>query len=221
MRLTTVAAPRSGVVLHRGVSVGTAVDPSTEIVTIADLTQVWALAEVPESDIAEIVPGMTARLEFPASGRQPFPARLSFLYPTLTERTRTLRVRFVVSNPGGSLRPGLYGTAEFEIAARRVLTVPRDAVIDTGLEQHVFVVTGPGAFGPRKVALGVKLGERVEVTEGLAEGEELLSSGAFLIDSESRLRASGGTGGGHAGHGAPPSEPRETTSTHEHEQHRD
>ena len=70
-----------------------------------------------------------------------------------------------------------------------MLTIPRDAVVDTGLEQHVFLVTGPGAFAPRKVTLGVKLGERVEVTEGLTEGEEIVSSGAFLIDSESRLKA--------------------------------
>jgi Cu(I)/Ag(I) efflux system membrane fusion protein len=219
MRLVTVAAPRSGVVLHRGVSVGTAVDPSTELVTIADLSQVWVLAEVPESDIAEIAPGMTAVLDFPSSGRRPFKARVDFLYPTLTERTRTLRVRFVVSNPRGSLRPGLYGTAELESAPRRVLTVPRDAVVDTGLEQHVFVATGPGGFAPRKVELGVRLDERVEVTEGLSEGEEIVSSGAFLIDSESRLRASGGTGAGHSGHGAPPAESEETKSGHD--AHRD
>jgi Cu(I)/Ag(I) efflux system membrane fusion protein len=221
MRLVTVEAPRSGVVLHRGVSVGTAVDPSTEIVTIADLTQVWVLAEVPESDIAEIAPGMTARLDFPSSGRRPFPARAAFLYPTLTERTRTLRVRFVVDNPRGSLRPGLYGTAEFEVAPRRVLTVPRDAVVDTGLEQHVFVAIGSGGFTPRKVELGVRLDERMEITQGLAEGEEIVSSGVFLIDSESRLRASGGMGAGHAGHGTPEPEPGGTTSVHEHEEHRD
>jgi Cu(I)/Ag(I) efflux system membrane fusion protein len=221
MRLVTVTAPRSGVVLHRGVSVGTAVDPSTEIVTIADLSQVWVLAEVPESDIPEIALGMTARLDFPSSGRPPFPARVAFLYPTLTERTRTLRVRFLVGNSRGSLRPGLYGTAELEVAPRRVLTIPRDAVVDTGLEQHVFLVTGPGAFAPRKVTLGVKLGERVEVTEGLTEGEEIVSSGAFLIDSESRLRASGGTGAGHAGHGAPAPEPGGTARPHEHQERRD
>jgi RND family efflux transporter MFP subunit len=215
MRLVTVAAPRSGVVLHRGVSLGTAVDPSTEIVTVADLSKVWVLAEVPESDIPEIGMRMKARLDFPSSGRPSFPASVAFLYPTLTERTRTLRVRFVVSNPRGSLRPGLYGTAEFEVAPRRVLTVPRDAVVDTGLEQHVFVATGPGGFAPRKVELGARLEDKVEVLEGLQEGEEIVSSGAFLIDSESRLRASGGTGAGHSGHGAPPAESAETKGGHD------
>ena len=219
-RLTTVVAPRSGVVFHRGISVGTAVDPSTEIVTVADLSRVWVVAEVPEGDIPEVSRGGRARLEFPASGRAPFEARVDFVYPTLTERTRTLRVRFAVDNPDGALRPGLYGTAEFDVGARRVLTVPRDAVVDTGLEQHVFVAMGPGGFVPRTVELGVRLAERVEVREGLSEGEKVVSSGAFLIDSESRLRASG-AGAAHAGHGAGQAPQPATTTTSEHEMHRD
>lgn len=219
MRLTTVVAPRSGVVFHQGISVGTAVDPSTEIVIVADLSRVWVLAEVPEADIPEVHRGDRARLEFSSSGRAPFEARVEFLYPTLTERTRTLRVRFVVGNSDGALRPGLYGTAEFDAGPRRVLTVPRDAVVDTGLEQHVFVASGPGGFEPRTVELGVRLAERVEVRQGLIEGEEVVSSGVFLIDSESRLRASG-AGPAHAGHGAGQTQqPAATTS--EHEMHRD
>ncbi|HEY7818184.1 MAG TPA: efflux RND transporter periplasmic adaptor subunit [Vicinamibacteria bacterium] len=201
MRLTTVVAPRSGVVFHRGISVGTAVDPSTEIVSIADLSKVWLLAEIPEADIPEVRQGERARLEFPSSGRAPFEARVEFVYPTLSERTRTLRVRFVVDNSDGGLRPGLYGTAEFQVGPRRVLTVPRDAVVDTGLAQHVFVAAARGGFEPRTIELGVRLGDRVEVREGLVEGEEVVSSGVFLIDSESRLRASGGGGATHAGHG--------------------
>ena len=98
MRLVTVVAPQSGVVVHRGISVGTAVDPSTELVTVADLSSVWALAEVPESDSAAIGVGTLATLEFPGSGRAAFNARVEFIYPTLTERTRTVRVRLVVSN---------------------------------------------------------------------------------------------------------------------------
>jgi Cu(I)/Ag(I) efflux system membrane fusion protein len=219
MRLTTVVAPRTGVVFHRGISVGTAVDPSTEIVIVADLSRVWVLAEVPEGDIPDVRRGARARLEFPASGRVPFEARVDFLYPTLTERTRTLRVRFVVDNPDGTLRPGLYGTAEFDVGPRRALTVPRDAVVDTGLEQHVFVAIGPGGFVPRTVELGVRLAERVEVREGLGEGEVVVASGAFLIDSESRLRASG-AGGAHAGHGAGQT-PEPATTTSEHQMHRE
>jgi hypothetical protein len=83
------------------------------------------------------------------------------------------------------------------------------------------VAIGSGGFTPRKVELGVRLDERMEITQGLAEGEEIVSSGVFLIDSESRLRASGGMGAGHAGHGTPEPEPGGTTSVHQHEEHRD
>ncbi len=213
-RLVTIVAPRSGVVLRRGVAVGTAVDPSTEIVTVADLSQVWVLAEVPESDASAIREGTPAMLDFTASGKQPFEAKVEFVYPTLTERTRTLRVRFSISNPEMSLRPGLYGTAEFRIEPRRTLTVSRDAVVDTGVQQHVFVVTGPGHFEPREVRLGARLADRVEIRDGLAEGERVVSSGVFLIDSESRLRASGG-GTGHAGHGSMPAPGPEESTGHE------
>jgi Cu(I)/Ag(I) efflux system membrane fusion protein len=198
--LVTVVAPRSGVVVNRGVTVGTSVDPSTTLVTIADLSRVWVLAEVPEASIPFVRVGSVAQLDFPASGRPPFTARVDFVYPMLTERTRTLRVRLSAGNAGGALRPGLYGTAAFETAGHNVLTVPRDAVVDTGLQQHVFVAV-EDRFEPRPVAVGVQLADRVEIRDGLKEGEQIVAAGVFLLDSESRLRATGGTGG-HS-HGTP------------------
>jgi Cu(I)/Ag(I) efflux system membrane fusion protein len=199
-QLVTVTSPRSGVVVNRGVTVGTAVDPSTTLLTIADLSRVWVLAEVPEASIPAVRLGATAQLDFAASGRAPFAARLDFIYPTLTERTRTLRVRFTVPNPKGALRPGLYGTARFESAGAPAITVPRDAVVDTGRQQHVFVAIGD-RFEPRPVTLGVQLADRVEVRSGLSPGDRIVSAGVFLLDSESRLRA---TGAGVHGHGAAP-----------------
>jgi membrane fusion protein, copper/silver efflux system len=193
-RLVTVVAPSSGVVVNRGVTVGTSVDPSTTLVTIADLSRVWVLAEVPEANIPAVHVGTITRLDFPASGRQPFTARVDFLYPTLTERTRTLRVRISAANHDGALRPGLYGTAVLESAEQNVITVPRGAVVDTGLQQHVFVAIGD-RFEPRPVTVGMQLAERVEIRDGLKEGDQIVASGVFLLDSESRLRATGGTGG--------------------------
>lgn len=207
-RLVTVFAPRSGVVVNRGVTVGTSVDPSTTLLTIADLSRVWVLAEVPEASITTVRQGSRARLDFPSSGRPPFTARVDFIYPTLSERTRTLRVRLSAANTAGSLKPGLYGTADFATTGQDVLTVPRDAVVDTGLQQHVFVATGD-RFEPRPVTLGVQLADRVEVRSGLQEGEQIVAAGVFLLDSESRLRATGGAGG-HS-HGTPAA-PEETTS---------
>lgn len=199
-RLVTVLAPTSGVVMNRGITVGTSVDPSTTLVTIADLSRVWVFAEVTEADMTAIRVGSRAQLDFPASGRTPFEARVDFLYPTLTDRTRTLRARFSVANPRGTLRPGLYGTAAFDIVGTPSLTVPRDAVVDTGRQQHVFVAVGD-RLEPRVVTLGVQLADRVEVRTGLEEGERIVAAGVFLLDSESRLRATGGVGGHN--HGSP------------------
>lgn len=201
-RLVTIPASRSGVVLNRGVSAGTAIDPSTEILTLADLSVVWVIAEVPEPDAAQLKPGSTAALSFPTSGREAFAARVEFIYPTLSERTRSVRVRLPVPNEDGRLRPGMYGSAEFPTVAREALTVSRDAVVDTGQAQHVFVHTAEDVLEPREVKVGARLADRVEIIEGLIPGEHVVASGVFLIDSESRLRASGGAG--HAGHGGEP-----------------
>ena len=199
-RLVTVVAPRSGVVVDRGIPVGTAVDPSTTLLTIADLSRVWIFAEVPEASIQGVRVGSAAELDFPASGRPPFRGRVDFVYPTLTDRTRTLRVRLSAANSGGQLRPGLYGTAAFESAGQQVILVPRDAVVDTGRQQHVFVAV-EGRFEPRVVTLGAQLPDRVEIRDGLREGEQIVAAGVFLLDSESRLRATGGAGGHN--HGTP------------------
>ena len=205
-RLITVVAPRNGVVVNRGVTAGTSVDPSTTLLTIADLSRVWVLAEIPETGIPIVRVGTPAQLTFAASRHPPFAAKVEFVYPTLTERTRTLRVRLSVANPGGALRPGLYGTAAFASEMPNVITIPRDAVVDTGLQQHVFVAVGD-RFEPRVVVLGAQLADRVEVRAGVGEGERIVASGVFLLDSESRLRATGGNGHQHG----PPS-PREKPS---------
>jgi Cu(I)/Ag(I) efflux system membrane fusion protein len=212
-RLVTIVAPRSGVVVNRGITVGTSVDPSTTLLTIADLSRVWVLAEVPEGSIPGIRVGASALLDFPASGRPPFAARVDFLYPTLTEGTRTLRVRFQAVNPGGNLRPGLYGTATLETVGPPVITVPRDAVVDTGARQHVFVAVSD-RFEPRPVTLGVQLYDRVEVRSGLSEGEQIVAAGVFLLDSESRLRATGGAGGHNHGSPAPQQQPVDPHAGH-------
>jgi Cu(I)/Ag(I) efflux system membrane fusion protein len=189
-RLVTLTAPRKGVLLRRGAAVGSAVDPSTEIVAVADLSRVWVIAEVPESDAAAVQLGSLAQLEVPGVAHSPRAARVEFVAPTLSERTRTLKVRFSVDNASGLLRPGTFVTAQFAATPREAVTVPRDAVVDTGQRQHVFVATAPDRFEPRTVTLGSRLAERVEIASGLAAGEEVVAAGVFLIDSESRLRAS-------------------------------
>ncbi len=214
IRTVTVSAPRSGVVVHRGIAVGTAVDPSTEILTVMDLSRVWVFVEVAERDIPLVRVGARVSLSFPAVGTEPVEAPVEFLYPTLTDRTRTLRARLALANPTGNFRPGLYGSAEIRVGERHGLIVARDAVVDTGIEQHVFVVAPDGSFVPRRVTTGVSMGDSVEIREGLVDGERIVASGVFLLDSESRLRASGGAGMAHAGHGGASSSGSGTAGGH-------
>jgi Cu(I)/Ag(I) efflux system membrane fusion protein len=117
--------------------------------------------------------------------------RVDLVYPTLNAEARTTRVRMVVKNSkGATLRPGDYGSVEFAAPSRRAVTIPRDAVVDTGLHTYVFVVQSEGVFSPREVALGAELDEQVTVIGGLSAGERVVSGATFLIDSESRLLAS-------------------------------
>jgi membrane fusion protein, copper/silver efflux system len=209
-RLVTISAPAGGTVLRRGITVGTTVDPATELFTLADLSQLWVFAELPENEISQIRAGTAVEVDFPSSGLPPFPATVDFLYPTLNEQTRSLRVRIAVPNPDLALRPGMSGIVRFRIESENTLAIPRDAVVDTGDTQHVFVLVEGNRHEPRTVRLGLRSADRSEVLEGLAEGEIVLSSGVFLIDSESRLRASGAGGMGHAGHGTPATETSDT-----------
>jgi membrane fusion protein, copper/silver efflux system len=199
-RLVTITSPLSGVVLRRSVSRGTAVDPSTELMVVADLSQVWVVAELPERHAAVVRQGTSVTVDVPASGRAAFAASISFLHPTLDERTRSRRVRIPIDNQDRRMLPGMTGYITLESAPRDALIVPRDALVDTGEHQHVFVETAEGRFEPRVVQTGLRLSDKVEILEGLEEGERVVTSGVFLIDSESRLRGSGG-GTGHAGHG--------------------
>lgn len=206
-RLVTLVVPRSGVLAHRGIAAGTAVDPSTEIAIVLDLSRVWVLAEVPEFASASVRKGMLAQLAFGGDGKALLAARVEFIDPMLTESTRTLKVRFSLPNTSGQLRPGMYGTARFQLPVRSALTVARDALVDTGASQYVYVVNRDGVYEPRAVRVGARLNETVEIVEGLREGDSVVVSGVFLLDSESRLRASGGQGAAHVGHGsaaAPP-----------------
>ncbi len=217
----TLSSHSDGVVLRLNVSEGTAVDPSTELVTIVDLNEVWVVAEIPEREIPLIASGMTATVEIPASGMPPFDTSVDFLYPTLSERTRSLRVRIVVDNPDMRLRPGMVGTAVLRPTPRTALTVPRDAVVDTGEMQYVFIAAGKSSFEPKAVSVGMRTSDRVEITAGLAEGDKVLTSGVFLIDSESRLRSSGGGGLNHS-HGSHGAAGAEHESNHDkHSDHSD
>jgi len=128
-------------------------------------------------------------VSLPYAPEQRLEGRVGFVYPTLDQGTRTLRVRVVLANPEGALRPGMWATVLLEGDAAERLVVPQSAVLQAGERAFVFLDLGGGRFRPRQVEVGMRSGEDVEIVRGLEPGERVVTSGTFLIASESRLRA--------------------------------
>ena len=190
MRAIPVYAASAGHVTQKNLVAGSYVTPEMVLYAIQDLSHVYVLTDVFQRDIGVVQVGTTGRF-IPA--RRPdlaVEAQVDLIYPTLNAEARTTRVRMQVRNAKGrSFRPGEYGSVEFEARARTAVTVPRDALIDTGLHVYAFVVEGEGVFSPREITIGEDQGELVTVVEGIAKGERVVSGATFLIDSESRLQA--------------------------------
>ncbi len=186
----TLHSPVSGHVTALAVAQGDRVEPARELFEVTDLSRVWVMAEVYERDIAQVRKGLPVQLRLDAYPGELFAGRIDFVYPTLNSQTRTLPIRVAFANPDGRLKPGLFGTVEVELPSSEGLTVPAEAVIDTGEHRYVFVEVKPGRFEPRAVQVGARAGGQVQVLSGLTEGERVAASGNFFIDSESRLRAS-------------------------------
>jgi membrane fusion protein, copper/silver efflux system len=199
-------SPLTGYVLEKGALEGKFVTPGDELYTVADLSRIWVLAEVYEQHISRVEVGQKANLSVEAMAGKSFEGRVAFLYPTLSQRTRTLRVRLEFDNPGLELKPGMYGKVQVQVRPREVLSVPEEAVVDAGHHQYAFVALEDGRFEPRLLKIGLRADDLVEIVSGLSEGEKVVTSAGFFIDSESRLAAAvAGLGAAavnpHAGHG--------------------
>ena len=196
-RTFPLLAPRAGVVVAKEAIEGIFVDPSLELYTLSDLSRLWVLADVYEADVPYVHVGDKARLTI--EGRQtPILASVAFLYPTINEPTRTLKVRFALENDG-KLRPGAFVSVEMDLPIPKGLAVPESAVIRTGARSIVFVAHGEHGehLVPREITLGPLMGDRYRVDAGLTAGEHVATGAQFLLDSESRLRATSSPGGGH------------------------
>ncbi|HVU51383.1 MAG TPA: efflux RND transporter periplasmic adaptor subunit [Polyangia bacterium] len=182
-----------GFVTARNVVPGAAVQPGAALFEVASLAKVWVLAEVFEQDAARLRIGQKASLELAAFPGERFAGRVQFIYPTVSVASHTLRVRLEFANrpgPGGvRLRPGMSGNVALELPSASGLVIAAEALVDTGEHQYVFVAKEGGRFEPRLVHAGGRAGERVQISDGLAEGEVVVTNGNFLLDSESRLRA--------------------------------
>lgn len=194
-RTFPLLAPRSGTIVAKTAIEGTFVEPSTELYTLSDLSRVWVLVDLYERDAPYVRVGDHAKLTIEGQGAAR-DATLAFLAPTIDESTRTLKARFVIDNRDGRLRPGAFVSAEMTLALGTGLTIPETAVIRTGTRSIVFVVHG-NHIQPREVTLGPSSGELVRVESGLLAGDRVATGAQFLLDSESRLRASSAPGGGH------------------------
>lgn len=197
-RVVTFRSPVSGIVLEKMILAGHYLDPEMMLYRIADLSQVWILAEVYEFEVDRLDP--KGKAEVTVQGlTEPITAQVDAIYPTVDAATRTVKVRLVAPNPEGRLRPGAFAVALLPTRPVEGLTVPSEAVIDTGHDRIVYVAMSPGHFRPTHVETGHRADDRVEIRAGLAEGDEVVVGAQFLIDSESRLKGAG-MPVGHGGH---------------------
>ena len=183
----TFPSPASGIVLQKNVIAGQYVQEGTDLYLLADLSQVWLQAQAYESDLASIRVGQPANATVNAYPGRSFTGRIAFIEPVLDPQTRTARIRIVLPNPGGELKPGMFADARLQVPLGGRLSVPRTAVIDTGARQVVYVETAPGTFAARDVKVGSTAKDRVEVLEGLSEGEKVVSAANFFLDSQAQL----------------------------------
>jgi len=201
-----LVSPVTGVVLQRGVFPGQRVVPGQLLYRIADLTTLWIEGDVFEQDLEFARMGTEAHIELTSFPGEHIMGRVSFVYPTMDEATRTIRVRVTVANRDLRLKPGMFATLFIDARlGADALTIPEEALIATGERNLVFVRDANGMLEPRDVVVGHRTAGRVIVLSGLAEHEEIVASGNFLVDAESRLGGSGGMPGmqhGTAGNGA-------------------
>jgi len=186
-RTLTLLAPATGVVMRKDIFEGQAFQPGTNLYMIADLSTVWVEARVFEEDAALMREGMPARISITGFPDRTFAGRIEYVYPTVEDRTRSLRARVSIPNPRGELKPGMYATVRLDAPIGQVLTVPASAVFHTGERTLVFVDTGGGKFAPREVVPGARGGDYVQVHSGLQAGQRIVTSPQFLLDSESNL----------------------------------
>jgi Cu(I)/Ag(I) efflux system membrane fusion protein len=183
-------APFNGYVMELGARQGAAVAPGATLFQLANLNSVWMIAEVPEAQAAWIKVGNPTVAQVPALPGERFEGKVDYLYPELTQATRTLKVRVVINNPSQHLRPGMFATTHLEGPTQEsVLTVPTEAVIKTGTRSVVVVADDANHFRPAVVRVGAEHGGRSEILEGLTPGQTVVASGQFLIDSEANLRS--------------------------------
>jgi RND family efflux transporter MFP subunit len=191
-RTLTFYSPITGIVTDRKAFPQTSVNPDTELYTVADLSTIWVNADVYEYEVPFVKVGQCADMHLSYYPGKTWKGRVSFIYPTVDPATRTVKARIEFPNPNLQLKPQMFADVQLKIDYGRQIVVPQEAVLDSGIEQRVFVAKGNGYFEPRKITTGAKLDGKVVVLSGLQAGETVVTSGNFLIDSESQLKSAVG-----------------------------
>ena len=187
----SVYAPQDGIVAKLNVREGMYVKPAMEVLSLADLSSVWVLAEVFESQSNWVKVGQSADVKLSFIPGREWQGTVEYIYPLLDPKTRALKVRLQFDNPDEELKPNMFANISIYGGPKNnVLNIPREALIRTGKEQRVIIDKGNGRYVQRKVIAGMETGDWVEIIEGLKEGEQVVVSGQFLIDSEASLKAS-------------------------------
>jgi multidrug efflux pump subunit AcrA (membrane-fusion protein) len=188
-RTLRIDSPVTGIVTKKSIQEGMYVKPGMLLYTIADISRVWVYADIYEYEIPWIKVGQKAEMTLVSYPGKVFKGKVTFIYPFMEAKTRTNKVRLEFANPGFKLKPDMYANVTlYSVVSRSAVAVPAEAVIRSGERNIVLVARGGGKFSPRPVTLGVEAGGYYEVRAGLEEGDEVVISAQFLIDSESRLK---------------------------------
>lgn len=195
-----IYTPLSGVVIEKLVQQGQYVNTGDVLFAIADLSMVWVELDIYESDLAVVRVGQRVEIRSPAIPGGTLSGRIALVNPFLDPRSRTVKVRVEMANPGLRLKPEMFVSALIRVPLGTAIIVPVSAVMDSGTRRLVWVESSPGMFEPRQVQVGQQAGDRIQILSGLKEGEKVAVSGGYLIDSEAQLK--GGAGQDHSKHGA-------------------
>jgi len=182
-----IHSPIRGFVIRKSAYEGQHVGPDTELYTIADLGEIWIIADIYEYELPLVEVGQRAQVTLPYFPGETFEGRVDYIYPYLDGDTRTAKARLVFSNSDWKLKPDMYANVVLTAVMGDGLVIPEDAVIDTGVRKVAFRALPGGHFQPVEIQTGFKVGEWIQVLSGLEEGEEIVTGAAFLIDSESKL----------------------------------
>ncbi|NIO42883.1 MAG: efflux RND transporter periplasmic adaptor subunit [Burkholderiales bacterium] len=184
-----IHSPAKGIVINVGAREGQFVTPQTELYMIADLSSVWVFVDLFEEEMPWVNVGDVAEMQVSAVPGVTFRGELTYIYPYAESKTRTIKARLEFQNPDLLLKPDMFADITIDASPRsHAVVIPSEAIVRSGLKEQVFVVRDAGKFEPREVEIGLSGGELTEILSGLAVGEEVVVSGQFLIDSESKLR---------------------------------